>query len=223
MLHKQKLRISRSGQSVLKATVLFKFRAHRSLLTIGNVFAAPRRTERRVHDDESHLLIGEAIHLQRVCFFLSANILYILSLNQHICKADRVGFRIDLLSEQTHVNIGVLTAKVVASSGKHAARAAGCVQHSRNLTFLGKKIIAPLRKKEIRHQTDDLTRSIVIARFSIFGETTNQVLEDITHLHSIDMVGVKVKLGEFFYNTIQTVALVHFVDLCIELQEFIQD
>ena len=57
----------------------------------------------------------------------------------------------------------------------------------------------------------------MITSFGIFGESADQVFENIAHFHAINGFGIEVDLRKFLYHAIQTVVLVHLFDLLLEL------
>jgi len=58
----------------------------------------------------------------------------------------------------------------------------------------------------------------MIPRFLVRGfiETTDEVLENITHLDVRNLVGVKIDLGEFRHDEKKSVRLIEFGDMLLE-------
>ena len=58
----------------------------------------------------------------------------------------------------------------------------------------------------------------MVTGLGIFGESTNDVFENIAHFHTINGLGIKVNFRELFHHTVQTVILVHLLNLLLEFQ-----
>ena len=58
----------------------------------------------------------------------------------------------------------------------------------------------------------------MITGLGIFGESANDIFEDIAHLHAVNGFWIEVNLRELLHNAVQTVIFVHLFNLLLEFQ-----
>ena len=63
----------------------------------------------------------------------------------------------------------------------------------------------------------------MITGLGVFRKTTDNILENVAHLHAVYMGGVQIQFRELFHHAVKTVALIHFVDLGAEFQQLFQN
>ena len=63
----------------------------------------------------------------------------------------------------------------------------------------------------------------MIAGFGVFRKTTDNILENVAHLHTVHMGGIQIQIRELFNHAVKAVALIHFVDLGAEFQQLFQN
>ena len=63
----------------------------------------------------------------------------------------------------------------------------------------------------------------MIAGLGVFREATDNILENVAHLHAVHMIGVQIQIRELFDHAVKTVTLVHLVNLGTEFQQFFQN
>ncbi len=219
-LQEEHLGVTTSGQTGTKTPchTLGMFGLDGLLDSLGGILAAPSSAEGRVLDDEPHLAVREAISLERV---LIADIVGILSLDQHFRQADGVGLRVDLLAKKAHVGRGVQALDVALGGGQHAAGTARLVQNRHDLGII-EQILAALCEQEVHHEFDDVTARVMVTCLRVLGEPADEVLEDIAHMHVVDGLRVKIEFREGLDHGEQAVVLVHLVDLVAELEALVR-
>ena len=146
-----------------------------------------------------------------------ADVFGVLPLDEHFGKAHGVRLRVDLLPEQTHISGWIVSLDKIVAGGEHTACAAGLIQYGDDFAVI-KDIVTAFGKQDVDHQLDNIATGVVIAGLGIFGELTDQLLKDISHLYIIDGARVKVELGKRLDDGEQAVILVHLVDLFTEVQ-----
>ena len=156
----------------------------------------------------------EAISLHGV---LQANVLRILPLDKHFCKANCVRFGVHFLAEEANVCRRVEALDKVLRGGQHTTSTTCLVASGNDLAFL-ENIVTTFCQKDVHHGLDDVTARVVVTRFCIFRESTNQVFENISHLDIVDGLGVQIQLGKLLDDSKETVMLVHLVYLLLEIK-----
>lgn len=104
----------------------------------------------------------------------------------------------------------------VIGRGQHAARAARLVADGDDLARLAHVVLPVERNGD--HELDDVASRVVVAGLRVFGESPDQVLEDVAHLHRVDGLRVEIDLAERLHDRQEAVALVHLGDLRVELE-----
>ena len=115
-----------------------------------------------------------------------------LVLDQHVRAADRPGFVVVLLPIESEVGVFVLGEDEFLGLRQHTAGPAGRVVDGPEDARPVDVLLAGV--DEVRHQADDLARREVVAGLfvGLLVEAHHQVLEQVTHLHVVDAVGMQV-------------------------------
>ena len=187
------------------------------------IFATPGCTKRGIHNHQPHLLIREAVRFQGIGFLITHNVFHILPFDEHIRQTNGIGFWVNFLSKKSHIHIGIFAAQEIIGSGQHTARTTGCVQYGGNFTLISQQVVAALCQQHIDHQANHFTGRVVIAGFGVFRKATDNIFENVAHLHTVYMGRVQIQIGELFNHAVKTVALIHFVDLSAEFQQLFQN
>ena len=114
----------------------------------------------------------------------------------------------------------VVVSQVVLRFGQHAARSAGGVEELAHGSGCGEQLVV-LNEEDAHHQPDDLSRREVVARGLVrqFVEAADEIFEEESHLLVREPVGVQVHVAELRDDEVQDIALLHLLDLGLELEE----
>ena len=141
---------------------------------------------------------------------------------QHIRFADGVGLRVEFLTQEPDIGVGIdLFAEVVLADGQHAAGAAAGVEDATD-NPLSARLLAVLGKQQGDQQTHDIARGVVFSAGLVghFRKPAQQFLEDLAHGVVVHLVGVQIDLGELVAKYEQAIVFVQPVDELIQVEVF---
>ena len=141
---------------------------------------------------------------------------------QHIRFADGVGLRVEFLTQQSNVGVGIdLFAEVVLANRQHAAGAAAGVEDAAD-DPLSARFLTVFGEKQGDQQAHDIARGVVFPAGLVghFREPAQQFLEDLSHGVVVHLIGVQIDLGEFVAEDEQAIVFVQPVDELIEVEVF---
>lgn len=141
---------------------------------------------------------------------------------QHIGFADCVGLRVEFLTQQPDIGVGIdLFAEVVLADGQHTAGAAAGVEDAAD-DSLSARFLMVFGEQQGYEQPHDIARGVVFPAGLVghFGEPAQQFLEHLSHGVVVDLIGMQIDLGEFVAEDEQPVVFVQPVDKLIEVEVF---
>ncbi len=146
------------------------------------------------------------------------DVIGVLAFDQHVGFADRPGVVVPILAEEHRLRIAIELVDVLLRDGEHAAGAAGRIVDGFHDVAVRQVFLR--REKQIHHELDHLARSEVFARFLVrlLRADPDQLLEDIAHLHVVDVGRGEVDLRESLDDFVEKILLRHLRDLLVEAE-----
>ena len=106
---------------------------------------------------------------------------------------------------------------IAASGSKHTTCSARLIFDSNNLAWI-EDIVATFSQKQRDKQLDDITTGIKLTGVYVLIETTNQILEYVPHLDTIERLDRQIQLGKRLHNGVKATVLVHLLDMVVHIQ-----
>ena len=146
------------------------------------------------------------------------DILDVLSFDQHVDFADRIGLGVEFLPEQHQASGWVQCSDILFAQAQHAAGASRGIVQAAHDTGDGQDVVVK-DKEQGHHEPDHVALGVVFAGCLIgeFGKAANQVFEDQPHLVVVDDAWVQINRRELLHNLVEQVGAVQLFDLHLEI------